>query len=250
MTEFSYQLYSSRNFPPLGDTLRMLANLGYAQVEGFGGLFADQDAVDALAAGLAETGLKMPTAHFGLDLLADPDRALSIAKTLGIETVFCPFVMPDDRPSDAAGWAAFGKTVAEAGNPIWDAGLNYGWHNHDFEFVALDDGQFPFDLIMAADDRLVAELDLAWVVRGGQDPLVWLQKYSDRTASVHLKDLAAPGENADEDGWADVGHGTMDWAALMGAARQTSAQYFVMEHDNPSDHHRFASRALASAKSY
>ena len=204
MTDFSYQLYSSRNFPPLPDTLRMLSDLGYTQIEGFGGLFADDGAVDTLAGAMAETGLKMPTAHFGLDLLAEPDQALRIAKTLGITTVFCPFVMPDDRPTDAAGWAAFGKTVAEAGKPIWDAGLNYGWHNHDFEFVALEDGQFPFDLIMGAD----------------------------------------------EDGWADVGHGTMDWAALMGAARQTSAQYFVMEHDNPSDHMRFASRALASVKSY
>ena len=250
MTDFSYQLYSSRNFPPLPDTLRMLSDLGYTQIEGFGGLFADDGAVDTLAGAMAETGLKMPTAHFGLDLLAAPDQALRIAKTLGITTVFCPFVMPDDRPTDAAGWAAFGKTVAEAGKPIWDAGLNYGWHNHDFEFVALEDGQFPFDLIMGADDRLMAELDLAWVVRGGQDPLKWMQKYSDRISAIHVKDLAAEGENADEDGWADVGHGTMDWAALMGAARQTSAQYFVMEHDNPSDHMRFASRALASVKSY
>ena len=29
MTEFSYQLYSSRNFPPLADTLKMLGELGY-----------------------------------------------------------------------------------------------------------------------------------------------------------------------------------------------------------------------------
>ena len=43
---FSYQLYSSRNFPPLSDTLKMLAEVGYAGAEGFGGLYAD-------AAGLA-----------------------------------------------------------------------------------------------------------------------------------------------------------------------------------------------------
>lgn len=36
MTAFSYQLYSSRNFPPLAATLTMLADLGYAEVEGYG----------------------------------------------------------------------------------------------------------------------------------------------------------------------------------------------------------------------
>ena len=41
MTAFSYQLYSSRNFPPLSRTLSMLADLGYEQVEGYGGLFDD-----------------------------------------------------------------------------------------------------------------------------------------------------------------------------------------------------------------
>ncbi len=39
MTDFSYQLYSSRNFGPLPETLKMLGNLGYTQVEGYGGLY-------------------------------------------------------------------------------------------------------------------------------------------------------------------------------------------------------------------
>jgi hypothetical protein len=30
----SYQLYASRNFPPLGQTLAMLAGLGFDAVEG------------------------------------------------------------------------------------------------------------------------------------------------------------------------------------------------------------------------
>ena len=33
----AYQLYSSRNFPPLDATMKMLAGLGYTAVEGFGG---------------------------------------------------------------------------------------------------------------------------------------------------------------------------------------------------------------------
>lgn len=247
MTDYSYQLYSSRNFPPLADTLRMLAELGYAEVEGFGALYTDPDKVAALKAALAETGLKMPTAHFGFDLLSTPDTALKLAETLGISKVYCPFLMPADRPGDAAGWTAFGERLAEAGRPILDAGLAFGWHNHDFEFAPVE-GAFPMDLILAADTRIGLELDVAWVVRGGQDPLGWMSKYADRITSLHVKDIAPAGENADEDGWADVGYGTLDWAGLMKAAEQTAAEHFIMEHDNPSDHRRFAQASLRTMR--
>lgn len=55
----SYQLYSSRNFPPTADTLKMLAAAGYEGAEGFGGLYADKAGLADLAAGLKSTGLKM-----------------------------------------------------------------------------------------------------------------------------------------------------------------------------------------------
>ena len=63
--------------------------------------------------------------------------------------------------------------------------------------------------------------------------------------------MAIPGEGLDEDGWADVGHGTIDWAGLIKALRaKTPAKYYVMEQDNPNDIERFASRSLASVKAY
>ena len=249
MTDFSYQLYSSRKFPPLGDTLRMVAELGYAQVEGYGALFADSGVVDELKDGLAATGLTMPTAHFALDMLRDaPDRALAIAEVLGIQAIFAPHVATEARPDDAAGWAAFGRDLAGLGAPVWDAGLQFGWHNHEFEMTDLGGADRPLDFILQGDDRIALELDIAWVQVGGQNPLDWIARYGDRLLSTHLKDIAPVGSAADEDGWADVGHGVMNWPALMAALRQTRCRYFVMEHDNPSDHKRFAERSIAAAR--
>jgi sugar phosphate isomerase/epimerase len=248
MTNFSYQLYSSRNFPPLGDTLKMVADAGYAQVEGYGGLY-EGAALAELTAGLEATGLTMPTGHMGFDMVRDtPDQALAIAKTLGMKAIFVPHLMPDERPTDAAGWAQFGRDLAEAGKPIMDAGLKFGWHNHDFEFVDLGGADRPLDLILQASDDLALEMDVAWVVRGGQDPMAWIKRYSDRLLSAHIKDIAAPGTCMDEDGWADVGHGTMDWPTLMTALKGANTTYFVMEHDNPNDHKRFATRAITAAQ--
>jgi sugar phosphate isomerase/epimerase len=129
MTDFSYQLYSSRNFQPLDATLSMLAKAGYTSVEGFGGLYAD---AAALATQLKAHHLAMKTGHFGLDMLEhEVSHALSVATTLGMERIYCPYVLPADRPTDAAGWRAFGARLQAVGKPYRDAGFGFGWHNHD-----------------------------------------------------------------------------------------------------------------------
>ncbi len=249
MTDFSYQLYSARNFPPLADVLKMVAAAGYKQVEGYGALYADAAKVAELKAHLGDSGLKMPTGHFGLDQLEnEPDRVLEIARDVGIETIYCPYLPPDQRPDTGAGWLDFGKRLQKAGAPYRDAGLGFGWHNHDFEFKPLADGSLPQVAIFEGGPDLEWEADIAWVIRGGGDPLHWIKTFGNRLTAVHVKDIAPAGENADEDGWADVGHGTVDWKAIMAALRTTQVKYFVMEHDNPKDAKRFAERSLAAAQ--
>jgi sugar phosphate isomerase/epimerase len=248
MTDFSYQLYSSRKFGPLPETLKMLADAGYAQVEGFGALYADDAAIGVLEKGLKDTGLAMPTGHFGLDMVkGDPKKVLSIAKRLGLKGVIVPYIMPDDRPKDAKGWEAYGKSLAAAGKAIRDAGLFFGYHNHDFEYVPTG-GHLPIDLILGADDSLLLEFDVAWSVRGNTDPMITINRYGNRIRCAHVKDIAPSGQNVDQDGWADVGDGIVRWPSLMAALRRAGTEYFIVEHDNPSDDKRFATRSLAAVK--
>ncbi|WP_420963197.1 sugar phosphate isomerase/epimerase family protein [Brucella sp. IR073] len=245
MTEFSYQLYSSRNFP-LGETLSMLAKAGYRNVEGYGGVYTD---LAGLKKSLDENGLAMPTGHFGIDMLEnETDRALEIAGTLGMKAIYCPYLLPDLRPVDAAGWSAFGERLQKAGEPFRKAGYIFGWHNHEFEFLPLADGSVPQQRIFEAAPDLSWEADIAWIIRGGANALEWIAAYGDRITAAHVKDIAPAGENTDEDGWADVGHGTVDWAGIMKVLHKTPVQYLVMEHDNPSDATRFATRSLETAK--
>ncbi|MBB5220610.1 sugar phosphate isomerase/epimerase [Amaricoccus macauensis] len=249
MTEFSYQLYSSRNFPPLADTLKMLAEVGYRNVEGYGALYADDAKVAELSNHLGDNNLRMPTAHIGLDMLeGEPGKVLAIAKALGIETIYCPYLAPGDRPTDGAGWRAFGERLQLAGMQFREAGLGFGWHNHDFEFQRTADGVLPIMALFEGGPDLEWEADLAWVVRGGADPLEWIRNYGKRITAVHMKDIAPPGEKADEDGWADVGTGTVDWKTIMAALRTTRTRYIIMEHDNPKDDRRFAETSLANAE--
>ncbi|WP_428429061.1 sugar phosphate isomerase/epimerase family protein [Pararhizobium sp.] len=253
MQTVSFQLYSARNFPPLADVLKTVGDAGYKQVEGYGALYAalDDAALAALKADMDKSGVTMPSAHFSLDLLeTDPARALHIAKTLGIKSIYCPYLVAEDRPTDASGWKAFGERLEKAGKPFRDAGLDFGWHNHDFEFIALPDGSIPQDHIFAGGPNLSWEADIAWVIRGGADPFAYIEKYGKRITAVHVKDIAKAGENADQDGWADVGHGTVEWAKLFKALSATPAKYYIVEHDNPKDYKATAERSIASIKSY
>lgn len=246
--DFSYQLYSSRNFPPIDDVLARLARLGYRYVEGFGGLYED-------AAGLAQSlkrhGLTMPTGHFGLGQLQDTSAAMKTAETLGMRSLYCPAVPKEERSQGEAKWVALGETLAQLGETFRRNGFGFGWHNHDFEFKPTESGRLPMDILLETASNNDWEMDVAWVVRGGQDPLAWISKYGPRINAVHVKDIAPAGENASEDGWADVGHGTIDWAGLQAAIKtQTNTRYWVMEHDNPADDQRFAERSLAAVNAW
>lgn len=243
---FSFQLYSARNFPPMDSTLSTVAELGYTNVEPYGGLFAD---IGALQTGLAANGLTALTAHAGLaDLENDFDSMVGKIQGLGVETVIVPFVMPADRPSDAAGWAAFGQRLGDLAEKLAAKDLKLAWHNHEFEFHQLPDGTSPIEHILG--DSLAWQADIAWIVRGGADPMEWLDRYAGRVVSAHVKDIAPAGQCEDEDGWADVGQGTMDWPALWNKAVEAGADVMVAEHDNPNDFVRFATRSIAAMKQY
>jgi len=247
MNQYSYQLYSSRNFLPWKDTFALLNKLGYSQVEGFGALYEDAQQVRA---DLDAANLSMPTGHFSIDQLEQrPAEVVGLAETLGIHYVFCPYLAVEDRPADAQGYAEFAHRLLKLKEYLTDKGLGFGWHNHDFEFIPLADGSIPMQVVFDTAPELEWEADIAWIVRGGGDPMDWIAREGARIKSVHIKDIAATGECEDEDGWADVGHGSMDWQALIGALKETPAEYWVMEHDNPSSAERFATRSIAYCKS-
>lgn len=248
MTELSFQLFSARNVPSMSEFFGTLSSLGYKQVEGFGGLYAD---AAGLAADLKKNGLAMPTGHFGLDQLQDTDNALKIAETIGMKRVYCPFIMPDQRSADEAGWVALAETLAALGETFTREGYGFGWHNHDFEFVPTTSGRVPMEILLETAPKIEWECDVAWVIRGKADPVAWFDRYGDRISAVHVKDLAAEGENPEESGWADVGHGVVGWDDMIRKVQdKTKAQYFVAEHDNPTDAARFARRSIATASKW
>ncbi len=248
MTAFAFQLYGSRDFPPLTHTLKMLVATGYKATEGYGGVYGDPAATRTAHDAV---GLTMDSGHFSIDALVnDRENTLKTAKTLGVSSIYAPHLAAADRPTDEAGYVAFAEQLESLAAVYNDQGYHFGWHNHAFEFVALSDGTVPMKTILEHAPSIGWEADIAWIVRAAANPLKWIADYPDRVTGIHIKDIAPAGDCLDEDGWADVGFGTMDWPALMQAVAASPVKHFVMEHDKPNDDARFAKRSIDFIKDY
>lgn len=244
----SFQLYSARKFPPLDRQLAALAALGFRNIEPYGGLLADGA---ALKDGLQRYGLQAPSSHIALDRLrTDRDGVAAQAGELGIRYLIVPAIPPEARPTDLEGWRQLGRELGAMQEALAKRDVGLGWHNHEFEFRPVANGRFPLDIILDAAPGLFWEADIGWIHVAGEDPLAWLEKHRERIKAVHIKDVAPPGEKADEDGWATVGEGVIDWRRLLPAIEATGADLLVLEHDNPADFEGFARRSRAAVASW
>src|SRR5690606_2837839 len=90
--------------------------------------------------------------------------------------------------------------------------------------------------------NVLYEMDVAWVARAGKDIAAEVAKEGRKIAAFHIKDTAPAGVTKD-DGWTDVGAGIIDWNAVWPAISGSGANLFVLENDNPSDWHAFASNS-------
>jgi sugar phosphate isomerase/epimerase len=241
----SIQIYSLRNQNGLATQLDTVAAAGYRHVELTG---SHLDDAAATRAALEARELQVSSSHVSLEALRErPAQVLEACKTLGFTQLFMPAVPPAERDSDGDYWLALGRELGAAAHRFADQGIALGYHNHHWELQPKAGGVNALELLFqgAADSPLSWQMDVAWLVRGGADPLLWMKREAGRIVSLHAKDLAPTGEKLDEDGWADVGSGTLDWHTLARAGRDAGAKWLVAEHDKPNDPVRFARNSQA-----
>jgi sugar phosphate isomerase/epimerase len=244
----SFQLYSARALEPIEAQFELLAGLGYKQVEPYGALLNDSQKLKNL---LERHRLSAPTSHVGMDRLrADPVATVRLCRELGVRTIYAPAPPPGERDGGEAEWSALGRELDRIGRIATAEGLQFGWHNHHWEYARAADGRRFIHIMLEQAPDILWEADLAWIVRGGADPIAELKRYSGRIEAVHVKDIAPAGQCTDEDGWADPGHGVLDWSTLVPVLKEIGVTLFIAEHDKPNDVARFARRALATVASW
>ncbi len=243
------QLYTVRSLMPKGmeSVLSTVAGIGYREVE-FAGYF--DHTAHQIRAMLARTGLTAPSTHVGLEEQPGKwDGIVERSAFIGHQFVIVAWVdkakyaTPDD-------WKRLALRFNSAGETCKVAGVQFAYHNHGFEFEKVA-GQLPYDILLKeCDPELVKfEMDVAWAVAAGADPVKYFTAHPGRFPLLHVKDLkkkeakrgkdkGAKGKSAPPAGdeiLEDVGSGSIGWKKVLGAAKKHGTVHYVVEHDSPAD---------------
>jgi sugar phosphate isomerase/epimerase len=107
--------------------------------------------------------------------------------------------------------------------------LIFCWHNHNKEFIPMEEG-LPFDWLMNHTDKnlVKCEMDIYWVKKGGADPVEVLKKYRNRYGILHVKDMTGDSQQT----FADVGSGIIDFPAVFSEAADQGILHYFVEKDN------------------
>jgi sugar phosphate isomerase/epimerase len=226
LNKIGLQLYTLRNeMKDFTGTLEKVAAIGYKEVE-FAGYFDRKP--QEVKATLDRLGLTAPSAHAPL---ASVDKNLGgvieAAKVIGHKFIVCPYLMPNERAT-LADYHKLSVIFNRAGEACKKAGIEFAYHNHDFEFVPLD-GKMPYDVLLAeTDPKLVKmELDLYWIVKAGQDPLPYLGNHPGRFPLVHVKDM----DNTPKKDFTEVGRGTIDFKRIFAMSKKAGIRHYFVEQD-------------------
>jgi len=210
--------------------LKKAASYGYTEIET--GSYMGESAVDYLTF-LKEIGL-LPVAG-GISFNSGEEELVknfNLLRSLemGIAVVYWPWYT--GGPFSLEDCKRSVERLNYLGEKCKAHGLQFCWHNHDKEFIAMESG-LPFDYIMNNTDPSVVkcELDIYWVRKGGADPVEMLKKYRGRYLILHIKDMA-PGTAMD---FECPGNGIIDFPPVFSEAYSQGIDHFMVERDNVPD---------------
>ena len=228
--QIALQLYTLRRLSAvdLPGTLRAVAAAGYRAVE-LAGLpdIEPRELKDMLDT----NGLRVVASHEGIERLREDAGAVAgrLAE-LGCPRVIVPW-MPEADRATAADVRRFAAELGDHARTLAADGITLGYHNHDFEFKALD-GTTVWDVLLAGlPPEVELELDVYWAAVGGHDPATEIASNADRVRLLHMKDRAAGSPPRD----APVGEGSLPFPAIVDAARSAGVDWYIVEQDEPAE---------------
>jgi len=221
------QLYTVRDLTreKFKDTLKKVADIGYPAFEfaGYGGMQAKE-----LKTFLDELGVKACGTHEGFNgITGDTEAIIEFNKAIGNTYIVCPSMPHLIRQGSAEMVKDFANDLNVAGYKLKKAGMQLCYHNHSFEFEKRD-GKTIFDLIFenSEPDLVQAEIDLAWAVHGGVDPVEIMDKYPTRVPLLHVKDITKDGKLV------PVGKGVVPFKKIFKKAKEIGVDWYIVEQDS------------------
>ena len=117
--------------------------------------------------------------------------------------------------------------------------MQFGYHNHDFEFRDKLDGVLIYDIILnyTNPDLVIQQFDIGNPFGVGCNPLDVLKKYPGRFASMHVKDeIKAAGDKGEMEGGyesAVLGKGVVGVKEVVDYAKKHGGtRHFIIEQES------------------
>lgn len=237
------QLYSIRDAmaADVPGSLKKVSDLGYKYLE-----LASYS--EGKFYGYAPAEFKKMVEDLGMEVLSSHTQVESAGITLdnakimadahaSLGAKYCvqPWVEEPDRNIES--YKKMIGDLNEVGKIMKGVGIQFGYHNHNFEFLNID-GVVPYyDLFMPEMDAdlITMEIDLYWVTKAGQDPVEMFNKYPGRFQLFHMKDMytkQAPYFDIVKDDIAPVGEGVIDFKRILAAKEVAGMKHLFVEDDN------------------
>jgi sugar phosphate isomerase/epimerase len=224
-------------------SLKKVSDIGYKYVE-------PADYIDHKFYGYEPTAFKKLVNDLGMEILSshssvdakgittdDAKKMVEDHIKLGVKYCMQPWIVEDARKTVAS----YQKMVADwnmVGKLMKESGIQFGYHNHNFEFGTVE-GKVPFfDIMMPGLDKdlVTFELDLFWTTKAGLNPVDLFKKYPGRFQLFHMKDMftrQAPlfTTNGVTD-FAPVGAGLINFIEILDSKNIAGMKYMIVEQDS------------------
>ncbi len=217
------QVYSVRDHINDSETLlkalEEIKKIGYDGVE-FAGYFGTD--ADVIKAKLDELGLVAVGGHIGLDdfTAENLEKTIDFQHTLGVKAVGVGGA-PHGTLEECENT---GKILGNAQKYAMEKyGMKVYYHNHCEEFVALDNGALPIDIIGG---YCSLEIDTYWSFHAGVDNYKLLTEKQDNIVHLHVKDGIDGKPMA-------LGEGNCDIPTVIRAAKDIGMEWLIVENDEP-----------------
>lgn len=226
------QLYSVRDDikADYEGTLAKVAEMGYTGIEAasyndgkFYGLSPDE-----FKKSIEDLGMEVLSSHITHPLAENPadtdweavwawwDTAIKAHKDAGMKYIVAPW-MP--TPATLEALQAYCDYYNQIGEKCNEAGIRFGYHNHNFEFTEIE-GELMYDYLLNNTDpaKVFFQMDVYWVGEGGKDPVEYFNNYQGRFELLHIKDEKELGLS-----------GKVDFEKIFNNADKSGAKYMIVE---------------------
>ena len=226
------ELYSVRDelTRDLPNTLKKVAQFGYQVVEFYSPYFKWTPVyAKDVRSQMDDLGLRCLSTHNGFESFASAENlnhAIELNQILGTR-----YIVLASAPGSAKGldgWKQLCQQLTTAVEQLKPHGLSAGYHNHQAEWVKLENGQRIIEVIAANTPKeFMLQLDVGTCEEAGADPVAWVNANPGRIKTMHLKDWAP-----DQGYRVLFGEGKTPWKDLVTAAKSVGgAEYLLIEQE-------------------